>query len=125
MRYPPGFLLLLILCLSFIILPGGADMVSPKELPEINNLPELMRFENGDEVKTPEDWARRRKEILTLYSEYMYGYMPDPAQESISWSLEQEPETGGTLLRISVHVEDRSASFSVLVGLPSSAMPEG
>ena len=125
MRYPPGFLLLLILCLSFIILPGGADMVSPKELPEINNLPELMRFENGDEVKTPEDWARRRKEILTLYSEYMYGYMPDPAQESIGWSLEQEPETGGTLLRISVHVEDRSASFSVLVGLPSSDMPEG
>ncbi len=65
MRYPSGFLLLLILYLFLIILPGGADMVNPKELPEINNLPELMRFENGEEVKTPEDWARRRKEILT------------------------------------------------------------
>ena len=100
-------------------------MLKPEQLPEMEELPELLRFENGDEVKTPEDWQRRRAEILNLYSEYMYGYMPDPSAETLIWSLEPEPETGGTLLNITVSVENRSASFSVLVGVPLSGMPEG
>ena len=34
-------------------------MKSVTQLPEIGNLPDLLRFENGDAVQTPEDWKRR------------------------------------------------------------------
>ena len=100
-------------------------MIQPDQLPEISGLPELLRFENGEEVKTPEDWKSRRAEILDLYSEYVYGRMPDREKETLAWSLEPEAETGGTLLNITVSVEDRSASFSVLAGIPSTGAPEG
>ena len=100
-------------------------MTGPEELPEFSGLPELLRFGNGEEVRTPEDWKRRREEILNLYSEYMYGYMPDRQKETLTWSTEEDPETGGTLLHISVSAENRSASFSVLAGIPDTEMPEG
>ena len=98
-------------------------MIRPEDLPVTDGLPELLRFENGQEVRTPADWARRRGELLSLYSEYMYGYMPDPAHETLSWSLSGDPETGGTLLNISVSAGGRSASFEVLAGLPSREAP--
>ena len=63
--------ILLIICIATAILTGGAEMLKPEQLPEMEELPELLRFENGDEVKTPDDWQRRRAEILNLYSEYM------------------------------------------------------
>ena len=100
-------------------------MIRPKDLPVIDGLPELLRFENGQEVRTPADWACRREELLSLYSEYMYGYMPDPAKETLSWSLSGDPETGGTLLNISVSAGGRTASFDILVGLPAREAPEG
>ena len=100
-------------------------MIQPDQLPEISGLPELLRFENGKEVKTPEDWKSWRAEILDLYSEYVYGRMPDREKETLAWSLEPEAETGGTLLNITVSVEDRSGSFSVLAGIPSTGAPEG
>ena len=104
---------------------GGAEMKKPGELPEIAELPELLRFRNGEAVKTPEDWSRRRQEILDLYAEYIYGYMPDRAGENLAWSLEPDPETGGTLLHITVTAGERSASFSILAGLPAVQAPEG
>lgn len=95
-------------------------MNSPEQLPVITGLPELMRFENGNPVNTPDDWALRRKELLALYSEYLYGWMPDRSGEKLAWSLKDDPETGGTLLCVSVSAGGRNASFSVLVGLPAA-----
>ena len=100
-------------------------MLNPEQMPETEGLPELMWFADGREVKTPEDWKRRRKELLDLYSEYMYGYMPDQTQENVVWELEAAPELNGTLLKITVQVEGRSASFSVLAGMPSGEKPAG
>ncbi len=88
-----------------------------------NGLPALMRFEDGGEVRTQEDWARRRAEILELYAEFMYGYMPDKTGEATEWTLEEEPETGGILLKITVRTDCRSASFSVLAGIPDTDKP--
>ena len=106
-------------------LTGGAGMLRPEQLPVTEGLPELMQFTDGGGVKTAEDWNRRREELLALYSEYMYGYMPDRAAETVAWSLEKHPETGGTLLHITVSAGERSASFSVLAGLPDSETPAG
>ena len=100
-------------------------MENVARLPEIGNLPDLLRFENGGIVQTPEDWERRRTELIGLYSEYVYGYMPDKGKETLEWQLQEEPETGGKLLTITVSAEGRSASFSVLAGIPAGTMPEG
>lgn len=91
---------------------------------EIRGLPDLLRFENGERVKTEKDWIRRRAELIALFSEYIYGYMPDKEKETVSWSLQEDPETGGMLLHITVSAGERSASFSVLAGIPASPEPE-
>ena len=100
-------------------------MLNPEQIPETEELPELLRFADGGEVKTPEDWERRREELLTLYSEYMYGYMPDRARETVTWTAEAAPELDGILLTVTVEVEGRNASFGVLAGLPSGEKPSG
>ena len=100
-------------------------MKSVTQLPEIGNLPDLLRFENGDAVQTPGDWKRRSAELISLYSEYVYGYMPDKSKETIEWQLREDAETGGKLLTITISAEGRSASFSVLAGLPEGTAPEG
>ena len=100
-------------------------MTDPEKLTETEGLPELMRFRNGEPVRTPADWERRREEIILLYSEYMYGYMPDKAGESLSWSLKEDSETGGILMDITVSAGKRSASFSVLAGIPKIEKPAG
>ena len=108
-----------------IISAGGAEMMNPEQMPETEGLPELLRFADGREVKTPEDWERRREELLTLYSEYMYGYMPDRTRETVTWTAEAAPELDGTLLTVTVEAEGRSASFSVLAGIPAGEKPAG
>ena len=100
-------------------------MKSVTQLPEIGNLPDLLRFENGDAVQTPGAWKRRRAELISLYSEYVYGYMPDKSKETIEWQLREDAETDGKLLTITISAEGRSASFSVLAGLPEGTAPEG
>jgi hypothetical protein len=39
-------------------------------------LHDLFRFENGDRVRTPGDWPRRRKELLDLILDIEYGRLP-------------------------------------------------
>ena len=40
------------------------------------NLPDPLVFANGRQVATPADWPQRRKELLQLFTEQMYGRMP-------------------------------------------------
>lgn len=120
--------LLMLLALTLFPAPAGAEelpLTPPRELTETEGLPELMRFIDGGEVRTAEDWAARREELLELYSYYMYGYMPDKAGEKLTYTIEDEPVTGQKLLTISVAVGEKTASFSVLVTLPETTAPEG
>ena len=52
-----------------------------------NGLPELMRFADGTAVETAEQWQKRRGEILALFEEMMYGRMPDPAREQVTYRI--------------------------------------
>ena len=99
-------------------------MTKPEELRGTEGLPELMRLNNGEPVRTEEDWARRREELLDLYAEYVYGRMPEKEGERLDWETEPDPETGGTLLRIRVNAGGRSAAFAVLAGIPAGEPPE-
>lgn len=49
----------------------------PDLLPLVPGLPEALRFLDGTEVKTAEEWrGRRRAELKALFQHYMYGYFP-------------------------------------------------
>ena len=118
-------LLILIPALLCAALPGGADMPDPALLPERPAIPELMTFSDGSPVVTPEDWARRRAEILDLYAGYVYGRMPDPAGETLAWSVADAPDLGGKMLTVTVTVGENTGELSYLVTLPEGEPPAG
>lgn len=89
-------------------------------------LPELMRFADGRPVETAEQWAERRKEILALYETCMYGKMPDPAREEVTWALASGGAAREKEMKITVRREGKEASFTIRVTLPeepASGMP--
>ena len=49
-------------------------------------LPDLLRFADGSEVKSAQDWARRRAEILRLYETEIYGRIPAKAP-AVTWEV--------------------------------------
>lgn len=92
---------------------------SPVSLKPVYALPELMTFQDGTKVETAEDWARRRAEIKGLYEYYMYGYLPDGSEETLTWKVD-----GSTLL-ITVAREGREATLNVPFLLPEGEIPQG
>lgn len=46
--------------------------------PDIPYLPELLMRENGDRVTTPEQWQKRRAELIELIQYYITGTTPPP-----------------------------------------------
>ena len=55
-------------------------------------LPELMRLSDGTPVDTVQQWAQRRKELLSLFETAMYGKMPDTAQEKVQYQIKPGEE---------------------------------
>ena len=85
----------------------------------IRRLPELMRFADGRRVETPEQWAERRKEILALFETSMYGRMPDPSREKVTYEIVPGRTSRTCELKISVSLDGRTASYTVRVTLPA------
>ena len=100
-------------------LDDGSPYTPPEQLPCLYQLPDLMTFADGTPVKTAEDWARRREEIRGLYEYYMYGYLPDGSEETLTW------EVRGSNLVISVERQGRRVQLTVPFLLPAGNAPEG
>ena len=96
-------------------------MTEKTEKAPIAGLPELMRFADGAPVETAEQWTARRREILALYEEHVYGKMPDPAQEETDYAIAAGESPQTRTMKITVRHEGRKASFSVRVTLPEEA----
>lgn len=45
--------------------------------------PELLRFADGRQVATKEDWAQRRREMLNILAREEYGYLPEKKPTSL------------------------------------------
>lgn len=84
----------------------------PHRLPKLEEMPDLLSFEDGSEVRTEADWWKRADQLRDLYQFYMYGYMPDTSAEKVSF---EKTESGMT---IKVSNDDREAEFFVTVTLP-------
>ncbi len=91
----------------------------PSQLTPLEETPDLMTFLDGSPVETAEDWQRRRAEIKGMYEYYMYGYMPDGSEETLTWAVDRN-----TLL-ISVARAGKKAQIEVPFVLPEGEAPEG
>ena len=102
---------------------GRTDAVipytAPAKLPVREEMPDLLTFEDGTKVETAEDWAKRRAEIKGLYEYYMYGYMPDGSEETLTWAVEN------SVLHITVARAGKEVTLKVPFVLPQVEAPEG
>ncbi|MBS1706307.1 MAG: acetylxylan esterase [Armatimonadetes bacterium] len=71
------------------------------------HIPKLLKFENGESVSTPEDWQRRRKEILALLDQEIYGETPEGIPR-LEWRVRSSGE---------YRVVDRPVSVQELRGV--------
>ncbi len=91
-------------------------------------LPNLLTFANGDPLKGPEDWPKRRREILALFEQHVYGTMPD-GDFSVKTRTVTKPfeiaNAPGTAYQIELDFQNNSFKnpVRVLLCLPDSKKP--
>ena len=75
-------------------------------------LEDPLSFADGTPVRTVCDWKRRRKEILDLFQQEMYGSMPKPRRYSLE-TLEEGPALEGKAWRRQVRMSFRPDGPSI------------
>ncbi len=90
-------------------------------------LPDPLKFADGSPVSTAEDWTnRRRKEVLALFEEHVYGRSPGrPADMQFEVAEQADDALGGKAIRKQVTVrfsKDKDGpQMSILLYLPAKA----
>ena len=97
--------------------------------PRVNGLPEPLRFLDGRQVRTPQEWRSRRAEIRQLYEKYDLGSFPPKPKVDRAVVLDETPGKGylvrnvrlefgpgsrGTL-RVQVMIPEGKGPFPVLI----------
>src|SRR5262245_30864662 len=65
--------------------PNAANYNESKANP-YPTLPDPLKFDNGREVRTARDWARRRHEITEAFDREVYGRVP-PHAPAVKWHV--------------------------------------
>ncbi len=68
-----------------------AETSTVDSLPSIKELPDPFLFADGSRVASPDDWARRRAELLELIQRYEYGHLPPAANVVATEAPAYEP----------------------------------
>ncbi|MBO4617781.1 MAG: hypothetical protein J5717_10525 [Lachnospiraceae bacterium] len=123
-------------------LDDGSGYLSPLEMAEHPELPDIFTFYDGTTKVTAENWEARKKEIKEYYDYYMYGPYPDTSDEIVSYEVtgmtEREvtvtdPVTGekkkitvkqGTL-KLTVERGEAKGTVSMTFVVPTTEAPEG
>lgn len=95
------------------------------DLPEVKELVDPFKFNDGSRVKTPADWAKRREEIKTLLADYEYGHLP-PAPEEMEVSVGEPTPFGDSgakelPVELTLRQDDRELVLNLRVVLPSGS----
>ena len=89
-----------------------------------NNLPDLMKMEDGTPVASMEE---RRKELLSLFAETMYGSIPTEGFSTAFETVEEGETLNGTAIRkqikMTVTTEKGSSDALMLLILPKADRP--
>jgi hypothetical protein len=99
--------------------PGNANYDESKANP-YPNLPSLMVMKDGKKVTTAAQWSARRKELLDLFAENVYGNYPAHIP-SVTWKVEStEEKTVAGLPAVVKHIVghvDNSAYPAITVNI--------
>jgi hypothetical protein len=87
-----------------------------KALPEIKELPDPFKFQDGTMVKSKADWPKRREELSQLIQKYQYG--PYPAKpDKVTGTL------NGNTLNVKVDYKGKSINYNVTITRPQGDGP--
>lgn len=105
------------------------DPVYDEENVPDYTLPDPLVFENGDPVKTEDDWAARRDELLRLFEKNVYGRAPLGKPEDMHFETltptSPFEDTGGAITEVRIHFTgNREGPFlDLLILAPASPEP--
>ena len=90
------------------------------------SLPEALTLRNGQRVTSPEDWPRRRAELVRLFEDHVYGRIPDGLPRQPGWVVETRRDAlGGKAIRQRIQIPltrgPRPILLDLLVYRPSQA----
>ncbi len=118
------FIILFVLVMAALPVLTNAESTPEREYV---NLPELMKMNDGTSVATAEEFPSRRKELLNLFAETMYGPIPTEDFETAFEVLEEGDTLDGTAIRkqirMTVTTEKGSCDALMLLVLPKSEKP--
>ena len=66
-------------------------------LPSIPYLPDPLHFESGKEVKSPQDWPRRRQALLVTFQQYILGTFPPSPGNTRAGDIRSHEEAGSLI----------------------------
>lgn len=100
-----------------------------KEELEKRKLPELLKFNDGKEVKNKEEWENRKNEIKKLLNEEEYGYFPEKHAPISVEILDENINRycrGTAIYRkvlLTLNFENEKFSFPVKMAIPKKDEP--
>lgn len=90
----------------------------PSAFTESMEMPDPYTFLDGTKVTTEEEFDARLEEIRHMYECYMYGPMPDAAEEEVGY------EIFGSVLKVTVSHGGKTISYNVNLSLPTQKVYE-
>ena len=87
-----------------VTMPDGREVVVVPPNYDVSKivpyaLEDPLAFVDGRKVKTPADWAERRKEILGIFAREMYGEEPPPPEALVTELLDEKETVDGYAVR--------------------------
>ncbi len=88
-------------------------------------LPELLVMRDGTKVTKPEQWPARRKEILELYKDQVFGQMPAAKPVKVLQQPKVHQIENGTVEQFTLRIgsDDKYLDLPALLYLPKSDKP--
>lgn len=116
--------------LPFSLLTAEEAVIYDEAKVPAYTLPDPLRFEDGSPVKSPEDWAKRRTELLRLFERHVYGKTPVGRPEAMRFESRKTVEgfLGGkaTLEEVRIHFSEKpDGPFLDLLVIKPSQTPAG
>lgn len=102
------------------------ELPTPEQLAESSAPPDPLRMQDGEAVKTKNDWTnKRRPELLRLAQHYMYGFAPDkPEKVTVKELFRDGMALGGKATLREVELKfgaDQKAGLRLLIATPNKA----
>ena len=106
------------------LLAAPLALLAQQQLSLPPNLPDPLTFLDGTPVRNAQDWARRRQEIRQIFTEQMYGRMPDAPRKPRFKVIDRDTHALGGLatreqVTIELTAEKRGPTMNLLVYIPN------